>query len=75
MSGVKNLTTKRILIVLVSLFLAMVFVFPTLVLFIGFAMTAYCKYISGFFTLIFAWNAAKLVESKYIKYLEKKDGN
>jgi hypothetical protein len=64
---------KRILIILVSLLGAILFAFPTLVLYIAIIVTAYSKWVAGLFTISLAWNLAKLVESIYIEHTEKKN--
>lgn len=60
---------------IVSLFFAILFISPTIILFLGIAAATYNKYISAIFCLIFAYNIAKLVESKYNKYREEKNAD
>ena len=66
---------RRLILILVSMILAIICAFPTMVMIIAIVIATYAKYISTFFSLIFAWNIGKIVESKYIKYLENKNGD
>lgn len=72
MNGSKSLIAKRILICLISFLFAVIYVFPNAALMLGLILTAYNKYTSMFFLLIFTYNISRLVESGYKKYLEKK---
>lgn len=62
---------ERLIIALVSLLLALIFAFPTVVIIVGVFLAYYAEWISLAFCLIFTWNIAKFVESKYIEYLGK----
>jgi len=64
---------SRSLLAVVSFALSIIFVWPTLSLYFIVALVMYHKYVSAFFMLVFAWNIAKLVESKYQEYLEKQN--
>lgn len=75
MNGVRGLIMKTMIITIVSLFFSIFFIFPNLVLFLGIAAAVYNKYIAAIFCLIFTYNIAKLVESKYNKYKEKKNAD
>lgn len=63
---------KNLVIAIISLILSIIFVFPTLILVLGFVAAVYAKFISGIFCFVFAYNIAKYVESKYKKFLEIK---
>lgn len=62
---------KRLLIAIISFILLLIYAIPNAALMFGVILTIYSKWVSGVFTFIFAFNIAKLVESKYKKYLEK----
>ena len=62
---------KRLAIVIISFLFAALYALPNLALAFAVLLAYYSKWVSGFFCFIFAYNVAKLVESKYIKYLKK----
>lgn len=62
---------KRLLIVLFSLFMAGLFAFPNMAFFIMFFFAYFSEYVSAVFCLIFAYNVAKFVQSKYERSLDK----
>lgn len=64
---------KRLTVTIASLLIAIIFTFPTLAAIIGILLIYYAKWVSFIFCLIFTWNIAKFVESKYIKHMETKD--
>lgn len=68
MNGVKSL-----LIALGSLFLSILFCFPTIVFFLGAVVTMYSQWFSILFCLIFAWYSGKFVEYIYKGYTEEDD--
>jgi ABC-type dipeptide/oligopeptide/nickel transport system permease subunit len=70
----KDLNRRKLITAIVSLLFALIYVFPTLALYVALATVAYAQYVSMFFVLMFAWNIAGVVEYKYREYLEEKDG-
>ncbi len=58
-------TRNRILLIIASFLIAVLFCFPTLVIYISILLAFIGKYISAIACIVFAWNIAKLVELGY----------
>ena len=61
---------KNLLLALLGFIGAAIFTFPNLIVFIGVILAVYNKYVSALFCLIFAWNIARFVQSKYEQSLK-----
>lgn len=71
MSGAKDLYMKRISIVIVSLFFALIFGNPNTAFLLSFLLIAIHKTVALVFCIIAAWHFTKLVEPLWKKYLEE----